>query len=161
MLDAIQLLGRLDLRAGEEALRRWLNAAALVRPGSAGGTVAIVGPANDRTLQALVRLDPAGFAQRELAERFEARFPPAVKFVTLEGRRSALDEMLAATALPEVSEMLNPMPTTEADVDRLVLRRPLSHGRELTRAVKAASAVRSAKKMEGSVRVRVDPAQLA
>ncbi|GAA1378002.1 primosomal protein N' [Luteococcus sanguinis] len=161
LLDAMQLLGRLDLRAGEEALRRWLNAAALVRPGSAGGTVAIVGPANDRTLQALVRLDPAGFARRELAERFEARFPPAVKFVTLEGRRSALDEMLAATALPEVSEVLGPVPTTEADVDRLVLRTPLSHGRELTRAVKAASAVRSAKKMEGSVRVRVDPAQLA
>lgn len=161
LLDANQLLGRLDLRAAEEALRRWLNAVALVRPGEAGGSVAVIGPAGDRTVQALVRLDPAGFAQRELAERFEARFPPAVRFVTLEGQRTALDEMLAAATLPEVCDVLGPVPTSDEGVDRLVLRTPLSSGRALTRAVKAASAVRSAKKMDGSVRVKVDPAQLA
>ena len=32
LLDAPALLARQDLRAGEEALRRWMNAAALVRP---------------------------------------------------------------------------------------------------------------------------------
>ena len=37
LLDGWALLGRPSLRAGEEALRRWLNAAALVRPGRTGG----------------------------------------------------------------------------------------------------------------------------
>ena len=36
LLDATALLARPDLRAGEEALRRWMNAAALVRPGGTG-----------------------------------------------------------------------------------------------------------------------------
>src|SRR5439155_27092337 len=39
LLDGWALLARPDLRAGEEALRRWLNAAALVRPAGAGGRV--------------------------------------------------------------------------------------------------------------------------
>ncbi|MFC7572061.1 primosome assembly protein PriA [Klenkia terrae] len=37
LLDSWALLGRPDLRAAEETLRRWLNAAALVRPAGAGG----------------------------------------------------------------------------------------------------------------------------
>ena len=41
----------------------------LYRPGSQGGTVAVVGPSDDRAVQALVRVDPGGFAARELAER--------------------------------------------------------------------------------------------
>ena len=77
LLDTDVLLLRADLRAGEEALRRWLNVTALVRPGAAGGSVIAVGESSDRALQALVRLDPAGFAVRELAERAEAGFPPA------------------------------------------------------------------------------------
>ena len=36
LLDGWALLGRASLRAAEEALRRWLNAAALVRPGGRG-----------------------------------------------------------------------------------------------------------------------------
>jgi primosomal protein N' (replication factor Y) (superfamily II helicase) len=36
LLDGWALLGRPDLRAGEEALRRWLSAAALVRPAGGG-----------------------------------------------------------------------------------------------------------------------------
>ena len=36
LLDGWALLGRASLRAAEEALRRWMNAAALVRPGPGG-----------------------------------------------------------------------------------------------------------------------------
>lgn len=164
LLDASTLLSRLDMRAAEEALRRWLNAVALVRPGADGGSVAVVGPSGDRTIQALVRVDPGGFAERELAERLEARFPPAVRLVTLEGSTSALDEMLAAMELPEVTDVLGPVPAGvvgDVEVSRLTLRTPLASGRALVAAVKGASGVRSAKKMDGSVRVRVDPAELA
>src|SRR3954454_352452 len=38
LLDGWALLSRADLRAGEETLRRWMTAAALVRP---GGTVVV------------------------------------------------------------------------------------------------------------------------
>ena len=65
LLDAGVMLARPDLRAGEEALRRWLDAAALVRPGERGGTVLIVGESGERPVQALVRLDSV--AEREMA----------------------------------------------------------------------------------------------
>src|SRR5262249_29842802 len=45
LLDGWALLGRASLRAAEEALRRWMNAAALVRPGPDGGRVVIVADA--------------------------------------------------------------------------------------------------------------------
>ena len=90
LLDTDVLLLRADLRAGEEALRRWLNVVALVRPGNAGGSVIAVGESSARALQALVRLDPAGFADRELGERADARFPPAVKMITVEGGPDAV-----------------------------------------------------------------------
>ena len=69
LLDTWLPLGRVDLRAEEEALRRWFNAAALVR---AGGRVVAVGAPEQAALQALVRWDPAGFADREGAQRAAA-----------------------------------------------------------------------------------------
>ena len=42
LLDGWALLGRPDLRAAEETLRRWLAAAALVRPAPAGGRVVVL-----------------------------------------------------------------------------------------------------------------------
>lgn len=163
LLDATMQLSRPDLRVAEEALRRWLNVLGLVRSGSQGGTVAVVGPSDDRAVQALVRVDPGGFAARELAERAEARLPPAVRFVTLEGSAAAVEEMRVAAQLPEVVEVLGPVPAGQLgdqETYRLTLRTPSAHGRQLTAAVKAAAAVRSAKKAEGAVRVRVDPAAL-
>src|SRR5699024_560616 len=58
LLDTWLVLARIDLRTNEEALRRWMNAAALV---AAGGRVLAVGEPGEATLQALVRWDPAGF----------------------------------------------------------------------------------------------------
>ena len=63
------MLARADLRAAEEALRRWLAAAALARPGAEGGRVVVVGDHALAPVQALVRWDPAGAAERELAAR--------------------------------------------------------------------------------------------
>ncbi|CAM5485838.1 primosomal protein N' [Streptomyces tanashiensis] len=42
LLDGWAMLGRPDLRAGEEALRRWIDAASLVRGQPEGGTVVVV-----------------------------------------------------------------------------------------------------------------------
>ncbi|RRR62657.1 primosome assembly protein PriA, partial [Streptomyces sp. RP5T] len=58
LLDGWAMLGRPDLRAGEDALRRWIAASALVRPQEAGGTVVVVAEPTLRPVQALVRWDP-------------------------------------------------------------------------------------------------------
>ena len=69
LLDGDSLLARPDLRAAEEALRRWRSAAALVRPAAEGGVVVVVADPAASAVQALVRGDPAGHAERDLAER--------------------------------------------------------------------------------------------
>lgn len=162
LLDTPLLLLRSDLRAGEEALRRWLAAVALVRSGADGGTVVAVGDSAGRSLQALVRLDPARFAERELAERGEAGFPPAVKLVTAEGAAGALADLARRIELSPPAEVLGPVelsaPTPgEPGRQRLLLRAPLASGTALVGEVQAAMSVRSALKSEGAVRVRVDP----
>ncbi len=77
LLDGDALLNRPDLRAAEEALRRWRAAAALVRPASQGGAVVLSADPAAPAVQALVRGDPAGHAARELAERRELGCPRA------------------------------------------------------------------------------------
>ncbi len=162
LLDTPLLLLRADLRASEEALRRWLNVVALVRGGSDGGSVIAVGESTGRALQALVRVDPAGFAARELLDRTEAHFPPAAKLVTVEGRPEALAELLELLRPPPHAEVLGPVPLppergAETALQRLTLRAPLGEGAALVRAVKEVGAIRSARKSEGGLRVRVDP----
>ncbi|MET0695425.1 MAG: primosomal protein N', partial [Propionibacteriaceae bacterium] len=109
LLDTTQLLLRADLRASEEALRRWLNVVALVRSGSEGGSVIAAGESSGRALQALVRLDPGGLARRELGERQEAHFPPAVKMIMIEGRIESLAEFSELAQLPPHAEVLGPV----------------------------------------------------
>jgi primosomal protein N' (replication factor Y) len=110
LLDGWVLLGRPSLRAAEEALRRWLNAAALVRPGAAGGAVTVVAEAALPVVQALIRWDPVTHADRELAEREALRFPPAVRMAALSGPGRAVAELLAAAVLPPEADILGPIP---------------------------------------------------
>lgn len=101
LLDGWALLGRPDLRSGEEALRLWLAAAALVRPAGEGGLVVIVAEPTARPVQALVRWDPAGHADLELAERAQLGFPPVSRMAAVTGTPSAVADLLAVTRLPE------------------------------------------------------------
>ncbi|MDN4175672.1 primosomal protein N', partial [Nocardioides sp. SOB77] len=107
LLDAWLLLGRTDLRTDEEALRRWCDAVGLVRP---GGRALLVGDPAHPAVQALVRWDPGGFAARETAERQEAHLPPASRLATITGEPGAVDDALTLLSLPEVAEVLGPVP---------------------------------------------------
>lgn len=165
LLDTATLLLRPDLRAGEEALRRWLNAVALVRSGADGGSVIAVGESAGRALQALVRVDPRGFAVRELAERADAGFPPAVRMVRVEGGADALAEFVELARLPPGTDVLGPVPSetpapTGEPVHRLTLRGPRPAGPAMVRAVQEVTAIRSARKSDGALRVVVDPVSL-
>jgi primosomal protein N' (replication factor Y) len=154
LLDTWLPLGRADLRAEEETLRRWLNAAALARP---GGRVVAVGQPDHPALQALVRWDPAGFAEREAALRAEAQLPPAYRLATITGEPGALDDALTLLGVPEGVEVLGPVPV--GDEARAVLRTPRARGADLSAALGELQRVRSARKLD-AVRVQVDPPTL-
>ncbi|WP_088317248.1 primosome assembly protein PriA [Kineosporia sp. R_H_3] len=110
LLDGDTLLARPDLRAGEEALRRWRAAAALVRPGGEGGLVVVVADPAAAAVEAFLRGDPAHFAARELEERAGLRLPPAVTAATLDGPAAAVASLLAVATLPDGAETLGPVP---------------------------------------------------
>ncbi|MBC7374487.1 MAG: primosomal protein N' [Frankiales bacterium] len=157
LLDGWAALGRADLRAGEEALRRWFAAAALARPAGDGGRVVVVADRALVPVQALIRWDPAGAASRELAERRALGFPPAVRMASVTGSAAAVTDYLAA--VPPGVELLGPVPAPDG-LERVLLRVPRRSGSELAAALKGASGVRSARKGE-PVRVELDPRTLA
>lgn len=158
LLDTWLLIGRSDLRAAEEALRRWSNAAALVgfapdRP----GRVLAVGDPGHPALQALVRWDAGGFADREINERQQAHLPPSSRVATLTAESEVLEAARAGLELPAGAEVLGPVPAE--DEQRLVVRVPRALGADLSAALQALQARRSARK-EPHVRVQVDPYDL-
>jgi primosomal protein N' (replication factor Y) (superfamily II helicase) len=158
LLDTWLTLYRPALRAAEEAFRRWANVAAAVRPAASGGRVVAVGEASSPVLQALVRADPDGFAERDLDERIQARLPPATYVATLTGAPDSVAEALAGIDLPEGSMVLGPVARAEEE-HRVVVSAPRGRGPALAHALKQLQATRSARKLP-PVRVHVDPLDL-
>ncbi|MEO3804112.1 primosomal protein N' [Nonomuraea sp. B1E8] len=157
LLDGWALLGRADLRAAEEAVRRWMNAAALLRPAA---ELVVLGDSALPAVQALVRWDPITHAERELGERAELGFPPAVRMATLTGAASAVRQMLDEVRLPPDAQVLGPVPVDEPGQERAMIRVRRAGGAALAAALKGASGVRAARKTPEVVRVSVDPLDL-
>lgn len=155
ILDADATLSRADVRAGEEGMRRWMNALALVRAPRDGGSAMIVGAESHPAVQALARNDAVGFAARELAERAEARLAPTVRSARVVGEPDPLHAFLRNVSW-EDAEVLGP---TEVGPERwaALLRTDLRHGRAFVAQVKSAAAIRSAKKQGGILHYQVDP----
>ena len=178
LLDGWALLGRPSLRAAEETLRRWLNAAALARPGA---PVVVLADAALPVVQALIRWDPVTFSEREVAERTQLGFPPAVRMAAVTGSASAVADFVASAGLPGPAEVLGPVEggyggassppviggvTRGGDArppgeSRALIRVPRSLGLDLAHALHAAQAQRSARKDGAVVRVQLDPAEVA
>ncbi len=155
ILDAAVATARPELDTGVVALDRWLTALALVRTAASGGRAMILGNPDPAVSQACVRWDPAGFAQRELEERADLRFPPAWRLVRFTASTAALGQVAAdleRADLPRL-ELLGPVE------GRLLARVPRQHGRDLLARVRALQVERSGRKEE-VVRVRVDPSDL-
>lgn len=170
LLGAGALLNRQDLRAGEDALAKWLAAATMVAPSSKGGTVVISANAGVPIIDAFLGWDVVGFAKTELAARREVRFPPAVHMAAIDGADAALDDFLEAAKLPENAEILGPVPLPEnlslpgeydtkrfGPAQRLLIRTPLGPRSELGKALRAANSNRSARKDDLPLRIQVDP----
>ncbi|MFG2333865.1 primosomal protein N' [Streptomyces sp. NPDC048604] len=173
LLDGWAMVSRPDLRAGEEALRRWIDAASLVRGQGEGGTVVVVAEPTLRPVQALVRWDPVGHAQRELAERAELGFPPVSRMASVAGPVDTVLGFLASTPLPPDAEILGPVPLpvvrpggTSRPGDpppgepweRALVRVPPGTGAALAASLKQAQASRSTRGPATTpIRIRVDP----
>ncbi|MFC9658844.1 primosomal protein N' [Nocardia sp. NPDC127606] len=169
LLDGWALLGRADLRASEDTLRRWMGAAALVRP---RGQVIVMAEPSLATVQALVRWDPVNHAAAELEARADVGFPPAVRLAAIDGTTASIAELLDATTLPDGTEILGPVPLpptarkpfsgtdSPAEVERMLLRVARSDGAPLARALTAAQAVRSSHRSDAPLRVQIDPVDI-
>ncbi len=169
LLDGDSLLRRETLRAGEDTLRRWFNAAALVRPAAEGGLV-VVTASDTGTVGALLRWDPAGYARRELALRAELQLPPAVRIASVTGPRTAVEHFSGAVAaqLKQSGVLLRsagPAPVTfsaaptarrTAEDVRTLLFFPYAQAAAVTRVLRATRAAIAAKRTAEPVQVRLD-----
>ena len=168
LLDSWALLGRQDLRAAEDTLRRWMAAAALVRARDDGGTVTVVAESSVPTVQSLIRWDPVGHAEAELAARAEVALPPSVHMAALDGAAEAVAALLDEVHLPDSAELLGPveLPSgvrrpagTPADVPviRMLVRVDREQGLALAGELRRGVAVTSARQTDEPVRVQIDP----
>jgi primosomal protein N' (replication factor Y) len=168
LLDGWSLLGRQDLRAGEDALRRWMVAAAQVHPRAQGGVVAVIAESTITTVQALVKWDPVGHAEAELAGRTAVGLPPAVHMAAVDGGSAAVAALIGEAALPEDADLLGPVdlppgvrrpPATPAGEPaiRMLIRVRRDEGLVLAGALRDAINVHSARQGHEAVRVQIDP----
>lgn len=169
LLDTWAQLDRQDLRAAEEAVRMWMDVAALVRRRSDGGRVVIVADATLAPVQALIRWDPVGFATLELDLRRELGFPPAVTMASVDGPPAAVAAFLGMVGDDASAQQLGPVPLPpgvrvpagldSADgLERVLLRTDRRHGRELAAALRTAQVLRHARHEDtAGIRVQVDP----
>ena len=179
LLDGDSLLRRENLRAGEDAVRRWFNAAALVRPAPDGGLVVIT--ADDAAgVGALLRWDPAGYASRELALRQELQLPPAVRVASVTGGRTAVGHfteavqqrlaaqgtvlrtagpapvVLPAAAGPGRTASRDSAPRDSGEEVRTLLFIPYAQAADVTAVLRAAKAAAAAKRSDDPVQLRLD-----
>jgi primosomal protein N' (replication factor Y) len=164
LLDGGLLLSRPDLRAAEVALRRWMTAAALVRPAAAGGRVVLGIDGSVPAAQALIRWDPVWHAASELAGRRELGFPPVVAMASLTGEEGSVLAALDDLELPDGAEVLGPVPVEEAPTGRpaqekvrALLRTGQPGRRALTVALRTMATEISARKSATPPRLQLDP----
>lgn len=169
LLDGDSLLRRENLRAGEDTVRRWFNAAALVRPASDGGLVVITAT-ESVAVGALLRWDPAGYARRELDLRMELQLPPAVRVASVTGPRAAVVHFTAAvehqladsgltlrTAGPAPVLLVGlPTPQRVGEDVRTLLFFPYGQAGLVTHVLRSTKAAAAAKRSEEPVQVRLD-----
>jgi primosomal protein N' (replication factor Y) len=171
LLDSWALLGRQDLRAAEDTLRRWMAAASLVRSRGEGGVVAVVADASVPTVQALIRWDPVAHADAELAARTEVALPPSVHMAALDGTGAAVTILLEEIHLPDSAELLGPVPlppgarrppgmAVDEPVSRMLVRVDRDQGLALATELRRGVAVVSARQAHEPVRVQIDPLQI-
>ena len=170
LLDTWALLGRQDLRAVEDTFAKWVHAASLVASHYKNGEVVVVADSSLPVVQFLIRWDVIAAAQRELQERQEVLFPPAVSMAAVDGAAAAISQFLDLVQLPADSQVLGPVDLPPGvslpghydeqkfgAPQRILIRAPLGAMRELGQALRAANTARTVRKEAVALRIQVDP----
>jgi primosomal protein N' (replication factor Y) (superfamily II helicase) len=168
LLDTWALLGRQDLRAAEDALWRWMTAAALVRARGDGGVVTVIAESFIPTVQSLIRWDPVGHAEAELTARTEVGLPPSVHMAAIDGSAEAVAALLGEARLPDGADLLGPVELppgvrrpagtpSGVPVTRMLVRVPREEGLALAASLRRGVSVLSARQTHEPVRVQIDP----
>ena len=179
LLDGDSQLQREGLRTPGQVLSRWFAAAALVRPRDHGGVVVVTASQED-VVGALVRMDPPGYASRQLAERRELHLPPAARMAEVSGPLDAVLSFIELVELPAGAQELpwiGPVPMEEIaragagaagslaaagepPRHRALLFFPYGAARAVVESLRAARSAASARRLTDPVRVRIDPVDL-
>lgn len=184
LLDGDAQLQREGLRVPEQVLAHWFAAASLVRPRQGGGVVVVTSSAQE-VVGALVRMDPASFASRQLEERRQLHLPPAARMAEVSGPAVAVDAFLTLVdeasavqpqrpgvpvsghALPWIGPVpveeprgLGPLEAHDDVRHRALLFFPYARAESVVGALRAARSAASARREHEAVRVRVDPVDL-
>jgi primosomal protein N' (replication factor Y) len=133
--------------------------------------VAVVADASVPTVQALIRWDPVGHAEAEVAARTEVALPPSVHMAALDGAGEAVAALLEELRLPDSAELLGPVPlppgarrppgiAADAPVSRMLVRVNREQGLALAAELRHGVAVVSARQTHEPVRVQIDPLQI-
>ena len=94
LLDGERMLMREQAKVAEDCLRWWSNAASLAAPGA---SVHLVGVTGDIATAFATWRQPL-FAEKELSERRQLRFPPAVRVASVTGAAKPVQEILDQAA---------------------------------------------------------------
>lgn len=163
VLDAPAIAGRPELWAPEEALRRWFNAFALVRPGA---PAVVLGGVDTVLAQVLIRWAPQDFAERSLDEREALGFFPAATVLALDGEATQVEEVLAdvlpgtdVDVLGTVPRGGSPRPGEEGGEVRALLRTPRAATARLLDALREVQRSRASRRRP-LVRITVNPPEL-
>jgi len=169
LLDGDSLLRRETLRAGEDTVRRWFNAAALVKPAPEKGLV-VVTASDTAATGALLRWDPAGYAHRELSLRMELQLPPAVRIASVTGPRAAVEHYTGAVEADLAGQGITlrtagpapllltapPSGRRSAEDVRTLLFFPYGQAAVVVRVLRATRAAVAAKRTTDPVQLRLD-----
>lgn len=109
VLDPDRALSRPGLRAGEQALATWMEAAAWAGRRDGGGRVLVqTRHPGHPAVQALVRWEPEPFLLREARARSEAGFPPGHPVFRVIGSAALPEALEAAPGPPRVIDVPGP-----------------------------------------------------
>ena len=141
LLDAERLLGLETLRAGEDCLRWWENAAAMAAPDG----ICIMASGGGPVVQAFVTARTEEWLNRELADRQQLRYPPAVRVASVTGGPAEVERALhTLDGVPGI-DTLGPARYFPADASqsnatlvRAIVRFDYSRGAEVAKRLRGA-----------------------
>jgi primosomal protein N' (replication factor Y) (superfamily II helicase) len=147
LLDCQNLLGRDTLRATEDAVRLWSNAFALMANDGRGAAIGLAGELG----QKVAFWQQVQLAAEELETRRELAFAPAVRLASVTAVRETLTAITEAISGLKSVRVLGPLPATEPDLLRILVRYEYSAGAELAAVLKAQVL------LHGSSGLRINP----